>query len=326
MSHTINTDPIESELLKAHMNINWLRPETIVWDVVASMLLGNTLNKISPEKKLNALDAGSGNGLFTFLCSGGRLTAEYDWFFNVEVETEGFHAKNKDIYDSPQKVSPASFISKEPTKTWALAIDHKPNLLDQAAGLKLYEDTQTVDLNADFELKRKEFDFVFSNVLYWLAHPWKAMRRLENDLKPGGTMAIMTPNKKLPDFCRSFRWKECGSAYLEKVNRGRLESYSFFTDRKDLENGLKQNQSRLKIVHEEEYLSKQTLEFWDQGLRLFQPVLIPTYNGMSRETRLQWKQEWVKNFTPLISAQLKEEATETRKTGGGYTYYVLTKE
>ena len=79
--------------LDAHLNVNWLRPESVLWDAVASTVISE-FPILSPS-----LDFGSGNGIFSFITAGGTFSPEYDWYRNADPT--GFR-QNRDIYDSFQ--------------------------------------------------------------------------------------------------------------------------------------------------------------------------------------------------------------------------------
>ncbi|CUU87374.1 hypothetical protein [Campylobacter hyointestinalis] len=49
------------------LNMTWLRPENVVWDCIASSLIGSELLK--DDSKI--LDIGIGNGYFSFMTLGG---------------------------------------------------------------------------------------------------------------------------------------------------------------------------------------------------------------------------------------------------------------
>ena len=76
----LKINPID--FLKAHLNVAWLRPESALWDAIASTIISKM--KLPPP----TLDLGCGNGIFSFITAGGDFSIEYDWYKNVD--TEGF--------------------------------------------------------------------------------------------------------------------------------------------------------------------------------------------------------------------------------------------
>src|SRR5438093_4598760 len=91
--------------LDAHLNVSWLRPESALWDAIASSIISQFPIQ-SPS-----LDLGSGNGMFSFITAGGDFSIDYDWYRNVD--TKGFW-DNKDIYDSFVASPMQSAIIKKP--------------------------------------------------------------------------------------------------------------------------------------------------------------------------------------------------------------------
>ena len=58
--------------LYVHLNVNWLRPESALWDALASSVISQ-IPILSPS-----LDLGSGNGSFSFITAGGTFSSKYD--------------------------------------------------------------------------------------------------------------------------------------------------------------------------------------------------------------------------------------------------------
>src|SRR5437773_4749364 len=120
---------MSNSFLDAHLNVGWLRPESALWDAIASLVVSQ-FPMASPS-----LDLGSGNGIFSFITAGGAFSPEYDWYRNVDPR--GFWA-NRDIYDTLLAPPREEWIARRPESGIDCALDAKRNLLRQAQGLKFY--------------------------------------------------------------------------------------------------------------------------------------------------------------------------------------------
>ena len=123
-----------------YLYMNWLRPEGVVWDCVASQLFRSELINDSGS----ILEIGIGNGYTSFMQLGGAFDPSYDWYYNVLLQ--GFD-ENADIYDASVIDSVSSFIRKQPEVRIDYAIDHKQNLLDQVSQLNFVNKLSVHDAN-----------------------------------------------------------------------------------------------------------------------------------------------------------------------------------
>src|SRR5438093_1135440 len=124
------------DFIEPHLNVYWLRPESALWDAIASSVISR-IEFISPS-----VDVGAGNGIFSFITAGGAFSLAYDWYRNVDPA--GFW-QNKDIYDTFEQAPDSSSIVRKPDYTITCALDAKESLLKQAAGLGFYGGTRVAD-------------------------------------------------------------------------------------------------------------------------------------------------------------------------------------
>lgn len=289
---------------------NWLRPENVAWDSVASKLISDEL--LISE---NIMDMGIGNGYFTFITLGGKFDKAYDWYYNVD--TEGFW-QNKDIYDSVKVQNISRFIEKKPDKKVKLAVDHKQNLLTQAGQLGFIEKTLCADANDKFSFEG--IDTVFSNILYWLDDPFKVLKNLSENLKTGARIIIVFPNPSFYEYCRSYKLE---SKTWKMLNRGRAECMMWKMGLEEFGNELAKK-TDFKIAKATRYLSKRTLQTWDIGFRPFSSPLIKMANNLSSEKRLEVKMEWCDICQPFIYEFLENEIGKG-PSEGGFNFVVLSK-
>src|SRR5438093_1391740 len=162
------------DFIEPHLNVYWLRPESALWDAIASSVISR-IEFISPS-----VDVGSGNGIFSFITAGGAFSLEYDWYRNVDPR--GFW-DNRDIYDSLMAVPARSAIIKEPMYRIDCALDAKRNLLRQAQALKFYRHAVRADTNNPLPFQDSSFETVFSNILYWLNSAEASLKEIRRVLR-----------------------------------------------------------------------------------------------------------------------------------------------
>lgn len=307
-----------NELISRILKMNWLRPEGVAWDTVATILLRKHL-----FGHKSRMDFGSGNGYTTFLASGGKFTDSYDWYYNVNLD--GF-AEGADIYDHSVLKNINDFIEIEPEFKWNMAVDHKNELLKQADQLKLYENIYMVDGNQENYNIAGKYDFIFSNMLYWLKDPFSALSKLEKLLLPGGFIAIAFPNSNFYKSAESYQWKAKNSNLLRLINRGRADSIMWNMDYSDFKEGLLNKKINLEVNDFTTYLSPGLLKVWDVGLRPLSPALIGHVNRLDKVERLKFKQEWCDSILPIVREQVENEISLLNHGSNGFNFVVLKKE
>lgn len=188
-----------NNFLKSHLNVNWLRPESALWDAIASTVISRY------EITLPSLDLGCGNGIFSFITAGGDISIDYDWYVNVD--TKGFW-ENRDIYDVCKINRLEKYIAEKPTYNFTYGLDHKPNLLKQAESLDFYENLIEHDANRELPFEEGKFKTIFSNILYWLDDVPKVLKEIYRILDKDGITILCIPNTKFFEYCFTYQWKE----------------------------------------------------------------------------------------------------------------------
>lgn len=296
--------------LREHLNVSWLRPESALWDAIAS----EELSAFPPRE--SSLDLGCGNGLFSFITAGGAFGPGYDWF--VHSKTAGF-AENQDIYDVRLRNDPGRHITARPRWRFSFGFDHKANLLSQASRLGLYRGVRRGDANARLPFPDEAFGSVFSNILYWLRDPGKRLAEIRRVLVPGGRAILCVPDPRFIRVCESYQWRRRGSRLLQLINRGRSESVLWTVSR----DGIKSlaRRAALRVAHHSTYLSDAVLRFWDVGLRPLSPPLIEMSRRLRPADRAHVKALWIKASLPLLEAM--QHAERRRRGPGGFHLVVL---
>ncbi len=298
--------------LEAHLNVAWLRPESALWDAIASTVISKY--EILPP----SLDLGCGNGIFSFITAGGNFSIDYDWYMNTK--TEGFW-DNKDIYDVCNINSLEHYIAEQPEYTFTYGLDHKSNLLQQAGLLNLYDNVIEHDANLHLPFEDNQLQTVFSNILYWLSSPQKALAEIYRILDRNGVALLCIPSPKFYEYCFSYGGHKQNSSLLKKLNRGRNESMHWVMKYDEFVQMAQKN--NFKIIGHSGYLSELTLNIWDIGLRPLSPLLIKMANNLKPDNRKDIKREWIETlmefFLPLY------EMDQNNNDEKGFNLFILEK-
>ncbi len=299
-------------LLNAHLNAAWLRPESALWDAIASTIISK--HEIVPP----SLDLGCGNGIFSFITAGGEFSIDYDWYVNVDA---GGFWENRDIYDSCRINDLENQIVKRPEYNFTYGLDHKTNLLRQAGALNFYENLIDHDANLALPFKERQFKTVFSNILYWLNEPVHSLREIYRVLDKGGTAVLCIPNSNFFDYCFTYHWKEDNSELLRLLNRGRSECMHRTFSYKEFERMARE--VGFEVSYHTCYLAPLTLKIWDIGLRPLSPLLIKMTNCLTPKDRSLIKKEWIDTMRCFLFP-LYEMENESKQEGG-FHLFVLKK-
>ena len=181
-----------------YLSVNWLRPETLLWDVPLSLL-------VDPYLKQKGKKVGSGNRQWNkFFCYSWReVYKSFDSYSNLNGSS---FLKSEDIYNT-FKQKRQKIIKKYVKERFDLVIDHKQNLLKQAKLLNISKKYIKYDCNNVLELNNK-FDLVYSNILYWLNNPFFNLKNFNNILNPNGILLFILPNENFYKYCKSYKSKE----------------------------------------------------------------------------------------------------------------------
>lgn len=295
----------------SHLNAYWLRPESALWDCIAARNLRGAL-----KGRSDIVELGIGNGFFSFLLFGGRFSSEFDWFYSVN--TQGFW-NNEDIFDHDSGMALDRFVTKKPDVQLSLALDHKQNLLNQAARLGFVDQLVQHDCNEPFVADRK-FETAYSNMMYWLNDPIGAINNVGGLLDSGGEFVTVFPNSDFYKHCFSYVRKD---PLWTLLNRGRANHIMWHMDLPEFERKIRGG-SVFELKSATKYLAPSTLKVWDIGLRPISAPLIKMASALDPKTRQEIKDEWCATFEKFAMPLLLDEI-ESGATAGGYNLVVLTK-
>jgi len=304
---------------KQLLNVYWLRPETALWRELDIRAM-HRFEFTSPS-----LDLGCGDGMFSFLRSGGTVSNKFDAFRSLANLDKFF--ENVDIYNAYEN-NESSIVITPPGYQIDVAFDHKENLLKKGRQLNLYREFKVGDANRPLPFQDESFDSLFSNIVYWLDEPQAVLNEIGRILRPGGRACLMLPNRTMPEF--SFynqlyvktgdqKWK-----FLEKLDRGRFKD-NIRQARSGPEWESLFKKTNLKVIERSMHLSKTVVQIWDIGLRPLFPVLKKMADQISPENYVDIKSEWIDTIRQFLEPILDMDDELAQGTEQAFHCYILEK-
>jgi SAM-dependent methyltransferase len=169
---------------------------------------------------------------------------------------------------------------------------------------------------------------VFSNVVYWLDDPVRALSEIGRVLTPDGLACVLLPNTTLRDF--SFYWslhKRNGDpafAFLDLLDRGRLtENVRQVKSSKEWMSIIEK--AGLRILDHQQYLSRPIVQIWDIGLRPLFPALSKMAACVPADKRTEVKDAWIGSLEPLLRPLVEMDGTLDTSAEPAFHRYVLGK-
>ncbi len=300
-------------LIKNFLNAHWLRFENLPWDIQVAMFF----QKYKPKKIKRSLEVGVGNGINTLLNLGGSLKKNEDHFSNLSL----LSTSNKDYWNTfKRKRNP---IYKSANGRFDIALDHKKNLLKNAENLGISKKYILYDCNKSFD-KFGKFDFIYSNIIYWLKNPIKSIKNFEEVLYINGHIMLTIPNQNFFKYSETFK---SNNKFLNFINFGRRKHYKFFNNNGSFDRILKKNKN-LKVIKKKSILSKNSLKFWDIGNRILFPVYSNHSNyEISKKKRLNLKNATIRRLMPYVTKLVSQEMVDIyiKNLPGAYDLYLIKK-
>jgi SAM-dependent methyltransferase len=304
------------QLLSAY----WLRPETALWRAIDIRAM------VPFNFEAPSLDMGCGDGVFSFIRSGGRFSPEFDVFESVTSLDRYF--EKVDVFDSFDGFRTPNIIAP-PSYRISVGFDHKPNLLKKAAALGLYESLAEGDGNRALPFETASFASVFSNVVYWLDEPAHAMAEISRILKRGGRCCLMLPNRTLRDF--SFYYRYCvrtGNqklAFLEQLDRGRMTENVRHAKTAGEWTTIFESAGLAVELHRG-HLSRTVVQIWDIGLRPLFPILKKLTDRLTDRDRAAIKSEWISVFRHFLGPFVDLDSTLDSADEPAFHCFILRKQ
>lgn len=283
--------------LKQFLNVYWLRPESALWRTMDCI----KMEGIEFEKPI--IDVGCGDGIFSFLRTGGKFGLDFDMFLSVGNLDKFF--KNADIYNSFDRKKVIPSIIQKPKYRIDVGLDWKQTLLDKAGTLGFYDKLIKYDANYKIPLENDSFNTVFSNIVYWLDNVEGVLKEFSRIVTDEGKIVLLLPDKSIKNCYVYNYYLKNKSSWAKLLDGGRYKQMKKCYSYREWEQIF--IKSNLEIAFHDTHLSERLIKLWDIGLRPLSPVLIEMSNKLEGMNRKRIKKEWIKICFNICKSFLEEE-------------------
>jgi SAM-dependent methyltransferase len=270
----------------------WLRPENALWRALNCKALEDVTFS-SPSLELSC-----GDGVFSFLLAGGNFDTSFD-IFKGAGDLDNFY-DNADIYDAaPSDYDPA--IAARPDRTIDVGCDWKPNLLEKADSLGLYDELTEHDNNEPLPFDDDKFRTIYSNSVYWIENVDLHLSEIKRVLADDGKAILQLKTPAIRDFLNLLRnsyTDELGENLIDTIDRGRSDHYAHVYHDEGWTERLED--AGLQVVDRRPTATWVHTRMWDIGLRPISPLMIKMANSLSDEQRVMIKEEWIDTWEQML--------------------------
>jgi len=290
---------LDEAVIDNFLDFFWCRLESGLWRTIDcfSLQTSGALDLLKNSRK--TLDLGCGDGCFWFLAGGGKFHPKFDFLFQATENLAEFY-RGKDVFDdSLGKEIP---IIKRSKVQFYRGFDIKSTLLSKADMLGVYRKLIQGDANNNEFVEAEIYDYIFSNIIYWLDDLPKIFAGIHKSLSDGGKFVFFMPVDRFLE-CRPFGGElfldSSYDDFVRAIDRGRFVS--------DIKNVLSEEEIRamlgaagLKVRHCSPHLTMSTIKLWDVGMRPFFPLLSNMAKRINTHDYLEVKNTWLKDWGPLL--------------------------
>ena len=296
---------MRQDLFREFLNFFWLRPENALLLALRAEVYRSTFDKFGDGS--GTLDVSCGDGVFSFIALGGKLTKETDMFRSLNLTKN--REDNFDVFDA---FSEEYFVgvAQEAERAYEYGSDWKENLLAKAKQLDFYKNLLHHDNNFPLPIEDQKINYAYSNSAYWVDNFEGHLADLARVTAPGGRIVLEMKTSEITRFTAQNYLPGMGSKFHDIIDAGRMGTWK----------GLRSKEQILKIIEQIPNTRVESVKpiygdimamIWDVGLRpLFYP-LSKMANNLTLEQRVHIKDEWCQIFMDLFSDLLESyEATD----------------
>lgn len=320
-------EDIKRKLFPKFLNTYWLRPE----HSLAFSYEGEQFINFQKYFKSPSIDMACGDGITSFLFGGGEFGIDYDCYVDVKHDKVGFRfdPNNDDYYDTCDIEKFHSIdIKKYPDIRFDYGLDHKKELTQKAALLKIHNKLVVGDLNNQLDFEEGSFATIFSNSTYAMEKMGNVMTEYYRILKKGGHCFINVPDIRYQDTTIHRFIDQYGWSFLNQIDRGRNKVWMRHARKKE-EWAKYFEEFGFKVVEQERYMPRIILDIQDIGLRPIFPSLAKMYDFIRNTDMNAWRE--IKEYSlenlsfilePFLDLKWLEEHYDLDKK---FIYFILEK-
>ncbi len=290
--HTISPTLITMDvLLRRFLEAYWLRPENAFWMTLRSATLQQA------GFRAPVADLACGDGVYTFLHSGGALHPDFDVFLGAVPHDDTSNLRH-DMFDaSSERYQPE--ILQGPTERIDLGLDLKPALLEKARRLHLYDRLVQHDANRPLSIPDASLRTIYCNAAYWVREIDAFLREIHRTLTPDGRAILQVKLDSLNRYTLEPHRAALGDAFLDIIGRGRRDCWPTLAARSEWERRFAA--AGFHIESATPFITRTHAYLWEVGLRPIAPLLVRMANALTANTRATIKRDWVDLFMHLLA-------------------------
>ncbi len=270
-----------------YLNIYFLKPFDAVNDTLTSYLV---FKKHKLEK--DYLELGSGDGMYSFIMSGGKFPLNFDRYIDVSL-------KKKDIFDTHKKEIKV-YKNKNLIRPY-LSIDAKKNHVKKIKEIGFSKYSQASKLE-NIKIKNKnKFSLIFFYTAHGLNDFKKSIKQAKKLLKKNGKILILVFDDfvKKNFVCYKMSKKNFFPAFFRKIDNGRFKEIGNYS--KTTENWMNFfEKNGLKVNKISSGLSGTAWKVYDVQTRPILFFLIRFFNTFPSFLRVLLKLIWMIFFYPVL--------------------------
>ena len=273
------------ELLKEYLSWFWLRPENGVTTTLRSREYINTFK----FRRGKTLDVSCGDGVFSFIASGGKLHPGCDMFQSLDLSQK--RRGDFDVFDFVDDGLKLN-ITKKPDYFYDNGIDWKENLITKASHLNFYSKLDVHNNNDTLPFDDESFDYVYSNSSYWVENFEKHINDLMRITACGGHVVLQVKTDEIKNYSSNkYALSFIGDKACGILDAGRLSTWKGLRSLSNLDD-IFYGIENFEVVTRKPIYGDLIIYMWDIGLRpLFSP-LAKLQEHCPAESRAEIKEEW----------------------------------
>ena len=281
------------EILREFLNAFWLRPEVALIKTHEYIAL-QEFPFVEPS-----LDLGCGDGIFSFICAGGRFGPDFDMYQNVAFTEQFF--QGVDVFDHFDAERFETDIRKYPDRKTTYGLDHKATLLEKASRLKLYEETIVADANKAIPLPDKSLGTVFCNIIYILENLDGLLLEIHRVLRDDGKVILQLPERRAEEVMVNHLFEKHGWEWARLIDRNKYATtFPAYHQHERAYWDARIDEAGFRLARQVDLRPDLVHVIWDIGLRPLFPALMEMYRRLATDDRREVKKVWVDTLYEVL--------------------------